>query len=452
MNFFNKRIWILFLTLFSIMNINIVNVHAKSNGQILGIVKDLNTGIPLYDADICIYDDKVTHIAFTDIDGKFSLDNLKKGSYKVIIDSENYETAISKVNVKSGTITIGEFFLSKKRGDLSGFVKERDNNRPVEGALVYLTDGKTTFSQITDSSGKYALNNISIGTYGVTVSLKDYDVEGPNSLYIAPDLNMRDFSLNRLKGEIFGKAIDSNDMSGIKGVSIIVSDGKSSYEAVTDSNGDFCIKGIYGGEYEMTAVLDGYEKKLLTNISVNGGNKINKDALIEKKVSLTGRVTDAKTKAPISLALVTVSNGQEDYSQTTDSNGNYIISDLALGKYTIKISLLNYDDFGPEDILIDSDHTTKDFSIVHQTGSITGKIVNNIDKSPLASVYIVLKSGINEYKVLTDSNGIFTLENVDSGYYNMSASLEGYEIKQFTNIFIKGSGLSYQDFELIKTP
>ncbi len=267
------------ITICSLKPIKAINNYESLGGKIIGIVRDLITDAPIEGASVNIKNYKNNRVIFTDIDGKFSLDKIIPGIYEISIVAEDYDIAkCPNVKVESGAVTINEIFMAKKRGDIEGYIKTR-NNKPIENALVNITNGKSTFFQTTDFSGMYIINDIHIGNYGITVSLDGYEVKGPESVYISAGTTTRDFTLNKLRGEVYGRAINSKDMRGIQGVFITISDGENSYEAITDSNGDFTITDIYYGDYEINATLDGYEEKSFKNILIRGGNIVNYDII-----------------------------------------------------------------------------------------------------------------------------------------------------------------------------
>ncbi len=251
-------------------------------------------------------------------------------------------------------------------------------------------------------------------------------------------------------GELNGVITDLRSSGSIKNAKVTISMGSNSKSVNTDQNGKYEFKNIVSGEYLVT--VDAFSYNIATqNVTVSSGIRtINDFALTKKKVSLSGRVIDANTNKPVENVFITASDGQRDYSQTTDSNGNYIIKDLLIEYYDVTASIDNYNVLKLEKVLIEDDPTVKDFSISRQKGDITGKVINSIDKKPLTSVSILLSDGVNKYEATTDSNGIFTINNVNSGYYNMVASLNGYKEKQFTNILVQGSNMVSQDFELNK--
>ncbi|MDX2188587.1 MAG: TonB-dependent receptor [Bacteroidota bacterium] len=67
---------------------------------------------------------------------------------------------------------------------------------------------------------------------------------------------------------------------------------------------------------------------------------------------LRGRLTDKISKKPIINATILLQNDKNSFSTFSDSTGQYIFENIALGRYTISASLIGYIGFKQEDIQI----------------------------------------------------------------------------------------------------
>ena len=129
--------------------------------------------------------------------------------------------------------------------------------------------------------------------------------------------------------------------------------------ASTTSNdeGVFMLQGIPGGSYVLTIEKEDYDIAYSETVPViNGEDKDAGTLLLTKSTgSISGRVADdAETdtnKIPIEAATVTVYN-KDDTSFTTvvasietDVDGNFILSDLPIGEYWIKVAHSDYNDY-----------------------------------------------------------------------------------------------------------
>lgn len=267
------------ISFFIIIGVFISPAEALTQGGcLIGVVKDLTTEIPIKDASISISDEKSTHVVSTDIEGKFILGDLSPGDYKITVDIDGYDSVVSSnVNIDSGVITINDFSLTRTRGVLTGVVRNEETNEPIEGVRISISNDKNNFSEITDSLGIYTIDNVALGTYGITAYLENYNIEGPSSLSIISESTTKDFNLKKMKGEVFGKVISEETKEGMPGVVIMIRNGEKNYKTVTNSNGDFAIKDVNSGYYDLIAD-NGDEEKSFT-ILIKGGSKINQDII-----------------------------------------------------------------------------------------------------------------------------------------------------------------------------
>ena len=137
---------------------------------------------------------------------------------------------------------------------------------------------------------------------------------------------------------ISGKITDSNTGRGVPSVS--VSTGKSLTQ--TDNNGVYLLSDLKSGQYVLTFEKTGYETEQLAT-TIMGRDVIVDCALNplpgESNRSISGRVTNSETGAPIRSATVSIGTS----NTTTDSNGLYILSNLQPREHTVTFSASGYE-------------------------------------------------------------------------------------------------------------
>jgi hypothetical protein len=137
---------------------------------------------------------------------------------------------------------------------------------------------------------------------------------------------------------IAGQVLDSQTLKPIAAATVSVSPtGKS---AMTDANGNFSID-VNPGSYTVTASSATYNSAS-QSVTVAAGQKatiVLRLTSIAAFGSLTGRVIDSATRAPIVGATVTLSNG---LIRVTDVNGNFSYAIVLNGTYTMTVSASGY--------------------------------------------------------------------------------------------------------------
>jgi len=135
--------------------------------------------------------------------------------------------------------------------------------------------------------------------------------------------------------------------------------------------------------------------------------------------TITGRLTDAASQ-PLTDMTVFAGSGN---SATTDGNGNYTLSGLAAGTYTLTPSKSGYT-FSPptRTVTVPPDATGQDFTAMPVTYSISGQVKDD-SGHPIASVTISDGAG---HTANTDSSGNYAVTGLAAGTYTLTPSKSGY--------------------------
>jgi len=152
----------------------------------------------------------------------------------------------------------------------------------------------------------------------------------------------------------------SGAVSGTTGVTINLT-GASTASVTTNSSGAFTITGLASGEYTITPVKTGYKfTPSSAAVTVSGGDVTVPDftatADSSSRYSISGTVS-GNVKYQV---LVTLS-GDGSATTKTDKNGNYTLSNLVAGSYTVTPSLSGYA------------FTLSSLSLTISTANITGQ-------------------------------------------------------------------------------
>ena len=131
--------------------------------------------------------------------------------------------------------------------------------------------------------------------------------------------------------------------------------------------------------------------------------------------SISGRVRDGNGNP---IAGVTISDGA-GHTATADSNGNYTLSGLAAGTYTITPSKSGHT-FSPASrtVNVPPDAAGKDFTAMLITYSISGR-VTDVNNNPVPGITISDGAG---HATITDGNGNYILDGLASGTYTLIPS------------------------------
>lgn len=457
MSYLKNIIRLLFLVLvlmipqsYSVEAVN--NSPNNATGEIIGIIEDLRTSTLLKGAKIVLTHNGDSQTTTSDQNGKYEFRNLEAGEYIVTVEIENYHSATQNVVVNSGITTTNDFSLTKKPenlGNLIGKVTEGDADTPIEGALVTVGNGEKTYSQTTDSLGKYSINDLIIGDYEVEVTLENYEAEGPIPLSISKNETIKDFTLMRQKGDISGKIVNSKDKTALDSVKITLTDGKNNYTATTDTSGVFTINDINSGHYDMKATSPGFEDKQFTDLLIQSGNMINQDfELNEKFKSLSGFVKDGEGGNPLSGVQIFLSYGTNNYSTISDESGRYSFYALKPGEYTLTAKLDKYAMKSLNITIKDAEPKIQDIAISKPLGSISGRVTDSSTGDNVAGAKITATDGTSSYVTYSNSNGYYKFNDLELGKYKLTIEFNNYDIKTIEDIVVTDLDAVAKDIEI----
>ena len=230
--------------------------------------------------------------------------------------------------------------------DVSGYALD-NNGDPLIGVIVQAINTTTfiTYTEMTNATGAYRFS-LPSGTYSLTASLDNYTTDVDYGPIEIPQTNLVpfNFTLTEILCSIAGFVTDGSQP--VYGVEVTLSNADFNYTTTTIKPlGSFEIKGIQPGVYVAYAEKRGYNPAGITEpIILERGDTHKLNFTLEKQAaSIYGTVYGENSNA---LEGVKVTLSPTDSSAAsvviTDSNGNFTISDVPVGDYTITFEKDNY--------------------------------------------------------------------------------------------------------------
>ncbi len=143
------------------------------------------------------------------------------------------------------------------------------------------------------------------------------------------------------------------------------------------------------------------------------------------KGSLSGKVIDNATKGAIADATLSYVSGPTPFGDTiTEADGNYTITDLNLGNYSITASKVGYGN-QTKNITIIEGPNTLNFeltSIAMPPGWIEGFVINNTTKTVIVGATVMANGAYN----ITNDIGYYKIDNLPPTTYTVAAGAVGF--------------------------
>ncbi|WP_354500234.1 carboxypeptidase regulatory-like domain-containing protein [Mycetocola sp. 2940] len=449
------------------------------SGTVAGGGKNIaNAWVSLYEAD------SLWHMQLagttTDASGNYTFTDLEPGNYKIEFqefsgayaplwwkNATTFDSATS-VAVAAGATTSGINGALVLGATISGNVKLGSaSGANLDGVYVYaMSDTGDGGQAVTDASGNYTIRGLVAGPYTLQFEDSNYrgaaqwwsgkttrdsadtftvaasaTVSGKNAI-LAPAAT--------ISGNVKGAGNPAVNLAGIS-VSAMSDEGVFA-SATTDDAGNYALQGLPAGSYNvqfdasgtlyMNQYWDGKSSPQdATSIVVAAGQTRVANAVLAKGASISGNVKGAGSPN-VNLAGIQVQILADDPNYwggyfETDVNGNYVITGLPAGSYTLRFdarnSGKNYVSMGwstsgssqdPTPITVVAGETVTGKNAVLPVGAtISGNVKGAGSPAVnLAGVYVsTMSNSVGSWgSAVTDSNGNYTVIGLPAGDYSLT--------------------------------
>jgi len=302
--------------------------------SVIGRAYDLSTpSIGIGEANVTVDGDFVS----TNSTGHYELLDLPNGTHMVAATAPGYTNETQLVTVSTGVSAVADFGLSQvSDGTISGTVTDSSTHERLYQASVRVCRGSFEKLASTDQNGEYAIENVPVWSFWTVDTYKiGYVAQSTTTAVQSGETSTLDFDLTPF-GTINGTVKDQATNQPIDGA-LVKAD--SEFLNTTDSDGYYTMF-VLAGTYIVTASAPGHASEPRSNVKAFEGETTTEDFVLEAVLpgNITGNVRDVRTGEGIADATVTT-NG---YTNTTDSNGNYVLSNLPVWTYTATVSASGY--------------------------------------------------------------------------------------------------------------
>jgi len=415
--------------------------------SIYGYVVNIIDGSGLSGARVELSNGLVNYTYNMNGNGYYYFDNLPVNqSYTITVSLAGYKSrSVDGMAVGGGALDFALTPTWVSTGSISGKVY---NTAGADGIAEAWVGAGFGLWACTDASGNYTIDNLPAGDYNLQAGyLNGYESDTALVNVTGGSSIIQDFGLTpAAAGLVCGYVRDISSGQGLNGVvvsiggkTVITQRKPGSYEW---DNGWYEVYFVPVGNYTLEACLNDYYTRSTNTVKVSygGSSQVNiaLTSVYTPWVTLTGVVKNVVTGKPLAGATVWVANG---VSVLTDSAGNYTITDLPAGNYSLSASSQGYFDRTFSGIPLggeDGTTVTQNIALTPNNvgvGNISGYVVSALDGRGLDGARVELGDGLAIYTYCMNSSGYYSFSDIPvSGSYTITATLDGYKSRSVEGI------------------
>ncbi len=230
-------------------------------------------------------------------------------------------------------------------------------------------------------------------------------------------------------GDVIAIVQDAQNNAPIANATINLKLEKTTLFQTTDQFGKFEFKKIPVGSYTIEVSAKDYQPEVRTINVSEGKNEVRILLTRIKKGTITVRVFDSETKAPLS-ALVSLfkDNVKISEDKTNEQTGSITFKELEAGNYSIRVEKEGYN--AAIRIIELKESAIEEIGLVKikveapKFVKLTGKVVDAKTNAPVSGAEIVASGK----RVLSDQFGLYTIDSLPLGVIQLGVSKQGYQI------------------------
>jgi hypothetical protein len=223
------------------------------------------------------------------------------------------------------------------------------------------------------------------------------------------------------------------------------------YLGVTDASGQYEIKMMEEGQYDILASYPDYNFPIITGISLSEGQDLTNFNIAGEGGKIEGTVL-TYNGSPIEGAHVILS-GPTDFAVATDSSGQYEFVGLGTGTYTVEALLpggMTDTSIIETNVSVTEGQTTI-VNLVAGGGTISGTI-QTTSQQPIEGVKVtaIMVNTFYMSEAFTNSGGTYSINNLQPGTYlvTVNPGNRNYVASRRGGVQVTNGNTSTVDFEL----
>ncbi len=444
---------------------SVVTLRLSPNpGSLTGLVTDLQTGNAISGSVVLISTETGSQLTNTVSDGfgQFLVEGLNPGSYRAIVSADGFSTQTASFTIRSGIQTVLSFALTPQPGTIQGTIINQQTGQPIGGAAIvarFLSpSGPIIATTLSDAQGIYVIPNLAPNVYTVIATADSFG-SGEASVNVPANQTVSaDLLLSENPAEVEGTVRSASTGSPLPNTLVrLYNDAGVLLQSIeTDANGFYRITGIRSGQYRLVAINPVFQRGELSFTAAPDEVVVMDFTLNPEPGRITGKITDVTTNSPLVGALVLVFGASEIDPigrAVTDHLGNFLISGLAPGTYTVAALATDYARNSQGSTVESNQVSTTNIALVPNPALISGR-VTDFDGNPIttANVKVINTNNVVLGSAAADVNGIYQISNLPAGTFSILVTAPGYANVIGGITLTRGEAVNDVNFMLTSNP
>ena len=366
----------------------------------------------------------------TDSNGEYTLDALEPADENIEFAHQKYVGTRKQITVKGREVRLDVQLSAGQR--VTGVVVT-ESGAPVPDAEIEAMAGAGAFrSARSDANGTFVFESLSPARYRFSASKRGFAEATVDDVDIASGAPVRLVMKSgaTIYGQVRGLTPDELQNATVE------FRGETFANTAVDSTGNFRLEGAPIGTVRVAAVVSrnfsNRKSSQPQTVTVTAGESRQVDLEFSSDTVITGRVT--RNGRPMPSATVSFSprrgsSTQTSSSATTDQQGNYSLSGLEPGEYTVFV--MDMQRFSPYQTNYDVSGSST-FDIDYMANALRGRVVDAATGDPITDARVRLRASTTDgpfrgdLGAATDVAGSFSIDFVAPGNYTITADKPGF--------------------------
>lgn len=309
-----------------------------------------------------------------------------------------------------------------------GLVVEQASGAPLEGVTVSAS-GPQSASVATGASGAFSLTGLAAGAYTIQFTLPGYlgaTAQASVLATVGTDLGTIRLPLSPTSAVLEGTVRDGTTGSGLADATVGVTGGATA-AATTDANGDYRLVGLAPGSVTLVASKTGYQSSSASGTLVAGGTLVFSPGLypagqVPTTATLTGKVVDASSLAPVAGATLTVGGN----STIAGADGSFSLPGLPAGAFALEVAAAGYVAASYSGVAVNGVNDVGNLAIARAPTSVTlsGRILDRATGAPLGGAQVGVAG--TALGAVTDVDGRYAIPGIATASFTVGVTAAGY--------------------------